>query len=115
MEQSPVRAGLAEGAEQWPWSSARSHLGLAGTAFLDLTRWARRFDPPCWKRVLDLALEEAGLLERFRESTLSGRPLGDPEFVERLEREYRVRPVGRRPGRPRKRQAPGCKLETMGA
>ncbi|MCB2211123.1 transposase [bacterium] len=29
VEQNPLRAGLVEFAEQWPWSSARVHLGIA--------------------------------------------------------------------------------------
>jgi putative transposase len=36
VELNPVRAGLVARAEEWPWSSARAHLGLGGDGLTDL-------------------------------------------------------------------------------
>lgn len=36
VELNPVRAGLAARAEDWAWSSARAHLGLAGDGLTDV-------------------------------------------------------------------------------
>lgn len=36
VELNPVRAGLVERPEAWPWSSARAHLGLARDRLTDL-------------------------------------------------------------------------------
>jgi len=35
VEQNPVRARMVERPEQWPWSSARAHLGLGTDALTD--------------------------------------------------------------------------------
>jgi putative transposase len=41
---NPVRAGLCERPEQWPWSSYRAHLGLSSPrGFLDVERALRLF------------------------------------------------------------------------
>ena len=44
VEQNPVRAGLAERAELWRWSSASAHCGGRCDTLLDLVRWRARFD-----------------------------------------------------------------------
>jgi putative transposase len=84
VELNPVRAGLVERPEEWPWSSARAHLDR------------RRSDPVLaprpwlteeldWRAFLqeDIALQE---LAQMRRHLRSGRPYGDESFVERLER-----------------------------
>ncbi len=79
---NPVRSGLVERPEDWRWSSARSHLGLADCdplisedLGLDRAGWAQLFGegPP-----------PEDQQQRLRESTRSGRPLGDGAFVARL-------------------------------
>lgn len=90
VEQNPVRAGLVEECGAWPWSSAREHLGEASRRLVDLVAWRGRHTPESWKLRLELGLRNAALLERIREGTRLGRPLGSEEFLERIESEFRV-------------------------
>ncbi len=92
---NPVRARLVERAEDWPWSSARAHLvgrddGLVEVGPL-LSRSGGRF--------ADLIADEPApaLIAALRAAETIGRPLGDPQFLDRL-----AARVGRDP-RPRKR------------
>ena len=82
VERNPLRAGLVEKVEDWRWSSARAHLGLADPGLLDLVGWRREFDVSRWKRYLEAGLNEAYWEDRIREATLSGKPVGTEEFVE---------------------------------
>ena len=98
VERNPVRAHLAAYAEEYEWSSAR--LRLAGTAdLIDLTPWKAEYDWPRWQEVLRTSIDEEAFGQRLREASRRGRPLGDEEFVENLEkrcgRRLRARPVGR--------------------
>ncbi len=56
VELNPVRAGLAARPEQWPWSSARAHLGIAPDGLTDLAAGRDRVDD--WRGSLDLGLED---------------------------------------------------------
>ena len=84
VERNPDRARLVSRPQDWPWSSARAHLGLADDALVrpraldDLVPDWRRFlddDPPGWQ------------LDVLREHVRTGRPLGTPAFVADLERQ----------------------------
>ena len=82
---NPVRAGLARHAADWPWSSARAQLGLDDDGMTDLR--------PTRERVPDFAAllaagEDEAAAARIRSAESIGRPLGAPEFLERLETGY---------------------------
>lgn len=102
VELNPVAAGLAKRPEDWPWSSARAHLAgsddeLASAApLLEMV--------PDWKSLLAAGVAD---LERKRvERHLNtGRPLGDPAWIEDLETSTGRRLTPGRPGRPRKASA----------
>ena len=103
VERNPVRAGLAEKAEDYQWSTAAAHCredGLAG--LLDLEQWGRQFTGEYWREALGIGLRDAAMEERIREATRRGFPLGGDEFVDRISRALGrdVRP--RPPGRPTK-------------
>jgi putative transposase len=75
VELNPVRANLVDDPEQYPWSSARSHLGLAPP--LAASNTPLLCDPHEWGTWLQSAAslhEEAQL----RECTFSGRVFGTP-------------------------------------
>lgn len=79
---NPVRAGLVARPEDWPWSSARAHLGQGGDG-LTVTE-------PVLSRLPDFAslIAEpvaAGAFDALRRGESSGRPLGDAAFVSGLE------------------------------
>jgi len=99
VERNPVRAGLVERAEEYQWSSARSHCGLSHDPLL-----AEGFPPDdaiedwkAWLRDVD----DAPHMERIRIRTHTGRPCGAADFVGRLEALTQIRLVPGRRGRRR--------------
>lgn len=100
IERNPVRAGIVKEAWQWPWSSAIVHTSERETGPLEVGDLFSIIDMSCdsWKRYLDSG-EDLSFLQHIRKYTLTGRPLGRPEFIERLEDRFKRRlqplPVGR--------------------
>ena len=98
VERNPVRAGLVETPEAWPWSSAATHLQglrLPGASY-----------PPddalaTWREYLGAA-EVAEDRELIRRRTLTGRPIGDEAFVAALNDRFNQHLTLRPRGRPRK-------------
>ncbi len=96
----PVRAGLSPDAISYRWSSAAARVGGEDPdRLLELGPWATEYTTERWREVLETSVGEEGLAQRIREATRRGRPLGEQEFVEGLERDaarrLRPRPVGR--------------------
>ncbi len=86
VEMNPVRAGLSAHAWDWPWSSARAHIGAGGGSdWIDHKLWLRSWDNESWRVALDEGLGEADILLRLRSATLTGLPLGDETFLSTLE------------------------------
>ena len=102
VEQNPVRAGIAARAGLYPWSSAAANCGRRKDPLL-AEGGGPKPSPEEYSRLLGEELDEA-TLESLREKTSTGRPLGDEEFLDRIERLLgrRVRPG--KPGRPRKKR-----------
>lgn len=96
VERNPVRAGLCGAVDEWPWSSAVD-TGAAGESGL--------VDRQLRASLLETAAAPAGDSdasdEAIRLHTRTGRPLGDTDFVSRIEQwtGRRLRPA--RPGRKR--------------
>jgi putative transposase len=102
-ERNPVRAGMVRDAAEFPWSSARLHAGGGWDGMIDLGPWSERWTLDEWREFL-AATEFERESEALRRSTHSGRPLGSPRFVERLETAL-GRPLAARPGgRPKKKE-----------
>jgi REP-associated tyrosine transposase len=79
VELKPVLAGLAARPEQWPWSSARAHLGLAPDPITDPAAMLARV--PDWRGLLDSGLDEgecARIEAAGRSGAASRRPRGRP-------------------------------------
>ncbi len=97
---NPVRAGLAQSAEGWPHSSVHAHLSGRSDGIVDPRPMVTRIES--WQ---DLLVPEKAEVDcdLFRNRQSTGRPLGDPDFVRKIEtltgRRLRPRPSGR----PRKR------------
>jgi len=83
VERNPVRAGLAKNAEDYPWSSARTHCGLARDPIVsgDLEKAGCVGD---WREWLQIPEDEAATT--VREKTNTGRPCGNEIFTRRLEK-----------------------------
>ena len=95
VERNPVRAGIVKRAEDYRWSSARAHVHDTPDPMLDSglpligavgnwSEWLAAEDPPAE-------------LKAFRDATARDQPLGDENFLLRLEAEFG------RPMRPQKR------------
>jgi putative transposase len=70
VELNPVRAGLAERPEDWRWSSARGHLGLARDSLVDAAPMRARIDD--WRSFLDAGLDDEDR-ETIRTAERTGR------------------------------------------
>jgi putative transposase len=101
VELNPVRAGLVSKARDWRWSSARAHLAgrddgvVAVRPLLALV--------PDWAGFLDGGLS-ADEREAIRAGERTGRPLGAPRFLARLEKRLK-RPLARRKPGPKPKRA----------
>jgi putative transposase len=97
VELSPVRSKLVARPRAWQWSSARAHLTGHDDGLVRVRPLLDRMDD--WKDFLAEGLQD-GDLENIRAHASTGRPLGSPAFVRRLEQ---------RLGRTLARQKPGPK------
>ncbi len=96
-ERNPVRAGLVERPEQYPWSSAAAHLGIGTLSpWLDWRFHAEAGGVSRWTSLL-AEPEELVAIRALQRGTFTGRPVGSPEFVDRLEEEL-GRPLAPRKG-----------------
>ena len=106
IERNPVRAGRVKRPWQWPWSSARARVAGLGDALV-AAGGPLAAKVPDWRRFL-AAPEDAKELAAIRHHLRTGRPLGGPAFVARLERRLgrvlHCRKRGRPPGRKNKRK-----------
>ncbi len=105
MERNPVRAGLVDRAEAWPWSSAAAHVTGRGDAAAEGAWLAERTAGwVCtWGEYLRRTeADETGRLLRRHAST--GRPLGDEAFVKKIGSLLGRKLLPKRPGRKPKEQ-----------
>ena len=101
-ELNPVRAGMVESAEFWPWSSAAAHCGSsAPLPMLEMERWRQRWTAHEWRRFLGGGEAETDL-RALRRCTHTWRPLGSPEFVAELETSTLRLLAPRKGGRPKR-------------
>ena len=98
VERNPIRAGMVRRAEDYRWSSARVHCGLASSKLLTelpalplgLKNWSEWLAQPNGKE----------WDQKIRECTHGGWPCGEDDFVEALEEKF---------GRALRAQKPGPK------
>jgi putative transposase len=102
VELNPVRAGLAEQAVGYRWSSSAAHWhgpDQHSTVDLDWTIWREGGGAEGWRAMVE-GRESLTEVVNLRRCTYSGKPYGSPEFVEQMEQKYGRH--WRNPGRPRK-------------
>jgi len=96
VERNPVRAGLVKRAETYPWSSARAH--ILGRAHPLLSPFPLQRSIQDWSAYLNQT-DRADEIEKLQRHERTGRPLGNEEFIKRLEeltgRVLALRPKGR--------------------
>ena len=99
-ENNPVKAGLVESAEDYPWSSAKAHLAGAADASLDESLWMDENERSAYAEFVmnsDISMDKT-----TSRAASTGRPLGTEAFMSEMESMFHriLRP--RKPGRPRK-------------
>ena len=103
IELNPVRARLVARADQYPWSSFRHHAMDESLSFLSphdvyLKLGRNGLER---RRIYQLLFEKPLTreeLDRIRVAASGNRPLGDDEFLDRLQAEYGIRVKRARPG-----------------
>ncbi len=85
IERNPVKAGLVDRAEEWPWSSAAGHVEGRGDAVAEGDWLAERIAGwVCsWQEKL-LEPDETETAVVMRNNENNGRPLGSNAFVKRV-------------------------------
>jgi putative transposase len=102
VENNPVRVGFVERAEDYEWSSALAHvMGEANPVLTDNCRLTTEISD--WRSYL-AGSGDTLVLGRTRTRLKTGRPAGDADFVDKLEK-IAGRPLKAMPrGRPKKAQ-----------
>lgn len=108
IEQNPVRAKLCERPEDWPWSSARSHLGLppatgVGDPLTDIAATCGLVTD--WGAYLAGRVPETAT-DALREHTRTGRPFGSAAFATKLEHLLNRKLSPAKRGRPKQHNGP---------
>jgi putative transposase len=106
VERNPVAAAMVARAEDWPWSSARSHIAGARTAndpLTDIAAFGQHV--PNWRAMLEIGLEamdETATIAEIEARCRTGRPLASPEWIAEAERAIgRTLAPGKRGRKPR--------------
>lgn len=110
VERNAVRAGVVAQCEDWPWSSARRHLGqIDSRDWMAVESWSQNWTPALWRVALNDGLAEADIRARLHEATRTGRPLGEDKFVGQCEQQSGLTLRRRKPGpKPRSALANGA-------
>jgi len=104
VERNPVEAGLVQCAEDWRWSSAYAHIrelkgkDKNGVTLVDINELIGIDD---WEKYLSEENKD-DMFEEIEKHTLTGRPLGDKNFIKHLESVYNRKLTIFASGRPRK-------------
>jgi putative transposase len=99
VELNPVRASLVKHPEDYPWSSAHAHLAGRDDVLVKVAPLLEMVDD--WAGILRSDIEDKALRE-IRHHECTGRPMGDINFIRRLETAS---------GRLLRRRKPGPKTE----
>ena len=97
IECNPIRTGLVKRAEDYPWSSAKSHILKENDILISDDLMISKIND--WSSYLREGERESDI-ELFRLHARTGRPLGDEKFLSKLEKTT---------GRILKRRRPGPK------
>ena len=89
VEENPARAGMVERPGDYRWSSAAVHFGLRADPYrlIDLDFWNRAGGAATWREMFAAPVADQEL-DRLRQCTYAGRPLGDEEFLQKMEEEF---------------------------
>ena len=97
IENNPVRAGLADRADRWSWSSAKSHIGRKNDKLVNVEPLLSMVKED-WSDFLSekITSEEQ---QEMRKHERTGWPLGSIAFIEQLESMLNLSLKPKKPGR----------------
>jgi putative transposase len=104
VERNPLRAGLVQRAEDWPWCSLAVRRQGDAERRAMLSPWPAP-EPPRWLRTVNAPLPEARLAA-VRRGVSRGVPLGDPGWTQKTVDALNLGHTTRPRGRPRKPREP---------
>lgn len=96
VERNPLKAGLAERVEKYPWSSGKAH--ITGTSDRLLTSWLSPQEQNAYAQFA--CAENEDIDNEIRKATRTGRPFGSASFIDLLEVRLRQSIKAKRRGRP---------------
>ena len=98
IELNSVRAGLVKNLEDWPWSSASSHIKEENDVLVNVSPLLLIVRKG-WSAFLSKYPREADM-KVFQKHERTGRPLGEEQFIEKLEtllnRSLKLQKAGRK-------------------
>jgi len=100
VENNPVSARVVKKAENYNWSSAKSHVKKMRDQILAMDCYLVK-EIKDWAAYLE-EKDDAGTTQAVRENTKTGRPCGDEKFVGKIEQAVGRRLVALPRGRPKK-------------
>ena len=100
IERNPLKVGLAEKAETYRWSSAKTHITGACDNLLGTTSWLSPQEQRAYAEFVVTDDEETD--NAIRRATRTGRPFGSESFVDLLEFQLQQPLKAKRRGRPYK-------------
>jgi putative transposase len=86
VENNPVSARLVKKAEEYPWSSAKEHLGIPATQVVTKKFYLLK-EIENWRKYLN-EKENESLIQDIRKGTITGRPCGSDSFIQNLEKRF---------------------------
>jgi putative transposase len=102
IERNPLKAGLVERPEDYPWSSARAHIvGGKDPVLSAASTWLSPRKRKAYAEFVGLTDEKANAM--IRKATRTGRPFGSEKFIDTLEARLHQPLRPRKPGRPAKK------------
>lgn len=104
IERNPVRANIVRKPWEWKWSSASTHINKEKSPIKlkDLFEIIE-MSQETWRQYID-SKEEGMILDKIKTHTRAGRPLGEVDFIEELEKKFDKRLLASPRGRPKNRQ-----------
>lgn len=100
IERNPVRIKMVDKPYLWEWSSTKVHCGMEENDGLGVNKFFDyiEYEQKEWKKFIELP-DNPKELKQIRDNTRKGRPIGDNNFIEKLEKKLgrilRFKPKGR--------------------
>ena len=107
IELNPVRAGLCKHPDEWPWSSVHFHLQRRADKLMTMGAIQDYIDE--WHRYIAESIPDADI-EALRQHSSTGWPVGNHQFISKLEALTGRRLVRREPGPPGRRERASLSL-----